>query len=87
MNNMKTVFCKDCKYFFTHNSSPYYYCKPPNLGISLITGDVKIGTVSEIRQNPDFCGKDGKWFEPKDKKPIKKSFWSNLFKKLSSSKI
>lgn len=70
MDDLK--LCKDCKYFFGDTTPPPFGCLPnipsclktkiqePVLGSSILQYCI------EVRTNDDKCGRQGKWFEPKE---------------------
>lgn len=89
---MEQKFCRDCKWIDEDGYSDRY-CLNPKLGYNIITGEVKEVFCESIRVNfynnngykkergfnPDFefCGPEGKWFEPKEEK---KKNWFNKFR-------
>ena len=42
---------------------PVYYCKAKEM-IDPVTGGLSDGFCVVVRLNVNFCGPDGKWFEP-----------------------
>jgi hypothetical protein len=64
-------YCVNCKWHVLwQNGTTYAYehrCANPNLGRSLITGDVLWRPCDLMRHNESPCGPEGKWYEPNTK--------------------
>ena len=58
-------FCIDCKWNLGETDTSI--CKNPNLGINLVTGEIKRKFSEICRSFEDYCGEDAKWFELKNK--------------------
>lgn len=62
-------FCKDCKYIKLSEDDPL--CTNPDIGVDydLVTGKCTYRSCAILRNGlfGDFCGRDAKHFEPKDK--------------------
>lgn len=71
-------YCKDCRHLkrsFFSVVNPVsrelldvepstYKCQNPKLGHSMVTGQINEYYCERIREYPDQCGPDAKWFEP-----------------------
>lgn len=72
-DNLPTVptkFCKNCHWFKQHWLwAENIYCRyPVNVTLDPVTGDVIFNnTPRNLRTGigSNYCGKDGKWYEPK----------------------
>lgn len=67
--------CVDCKHYKPTKFADM--CESPNNGISLVTGEIKVGIALVNRKAipSGKCGPDAKWFEPKITPNPKKRFW------------
>jgi glycine cleavage system H lipoate-binding protein len=62
MSAGKVKFCVDCKHLSQDG------CFHPNLGISFVTKKSNHVLCVSCRRAENYCSKDAKWFEPKEKK-------------------
>lgn len=65
----KPKFCKDCKYFL-QLSAFSGYCKHPNSGFDLVTGNPHLIGAHNSREDDSLCGEAAKWFEDRPPKPV-----------------
>lgn len=65
-------FCKDCKYFW--EGSYNLWCKSPNTGIDLVTGEPDWKSAERMRGSDEFCSREAKWFVQK-KPEVKRKWW------------
>lgn len=80
----KTKFCKDCNYY-NESKLTLPYCNNQKLGVSNVSGKVKIVHCVLTRSNDSLCGDEGKWFLIKEQKEHNeepnlkpKTFWMKL---------
>lgn len=63
---MSENFCKDCKWF--NRGHEFFWCKSPNNGYDIVTGQVESERCYTSRESNKLCGPAGNWFEEKPKK-------------------
>lgn len=62
MSDKFCVNCKHCTLIFDSNRN----CISPEIPKDLVTGRKYSLTCRNVRYDNDFCGYEGKWFEPKE---------------------
>ena len=63
-------FCKDCKWheIYYHSLFPEYWCiHPLSQKTNLVTGEKISFGCKESRFDEELCGREGKFWEPKEK--------------------
>lgn len=69
---MNTKFCKDCKYSYYHKHAEIFICTKDNEP-DLVKGEPDGYPCHALRGNADWCGREARWFKPKEKsKSLKK---------------
>ena len=72
-----TKYCVNCVHL--SNLHKNEWCAHPQLGISLTTGAPNVYMCSTARRDIQFCGPEGKKFDPKPHKPtLKEKLWRIL---------
>ena len=61
----KYKFCCMCKHMFLEGGRRPF-CTKPGQGINLVWGTEVKNDCVDARSSESLCGREGKWFEPKD---------------------
>lgn len=70
-----TKYCKDCKYLGVSLKS---FCKSPNNGIDIVSGDIKSYWAVISRGDKALCGVEAKWFEPVEQEKERTTWLTKL---------
>lgn len=76
------VICTECKHSKQYGRSSMVYCVAPQLGHSLIDGEVKSLFAITVRNDNKRCGEIGRWWELKPEEKYvpeqKLGFWKKF---------
>jgi hypothetical protein len=67
-------YCKDCKHYSGSN-----FCKTPQNGKSLVTGEPNVMFANVSRKDSKYCGLGAKYFEAQVEAPM-----PSMFRRLSA---